>query len=417
MEYTWDIGQKYMYIIVRPRSKPLWHRTSSCAGKTANQLVWAVNPHLYSFLPKGRGRNTTRPPKERGQIRDHSGVKGDPTTHRQPSGTKPRKGQTRNIVHITRRVPVDGTKRADPRTIQLRHTRKHKGVERRVLQHTPLTIVPKRRKRTRVEDKLPKQFECWNPTPTCGTWWIPPQGAQPFMQPPAKARMDLRPERDLIEPRTSTYHHKTVRLPFTDLGSFDLDESLRNCHMQVRQSRRVFFRSVVFLEKRPIQPMLRPFNNHLLCLGINPCIENCQNTGLPHQALRILMRLHPAHDAGTPRPTCHRPTEEHPKVLMIRRETGHPMLLRQLQQTSGTAFETVFFKGVGGGAWLFYSFQNVGGAREAIIYIYIYCRSCRWARRRRCHGRLGGQNICIYKYLDIYIYIYIYTYIHIYIYV
>ena len=41
----------------------LWHRTSSCAGKTANQLVWAVNPHLYNFLPKGREsqrRNTKR---------------------------------------------------------------------------------------------------------------------------------------------------------------------------------------------------------------------------------------------------------------------------------------------------------------------------------------------------------------------
>ena len=57
----------------------LWHRTSPCAGKTANKLVWAANPHLYNSLPKGREsqrRNTPRPSKKRGQVRNHNGVKG-----------------------------------------------------------------------------------------------------------------------------------------------------------------------------------------------------------------------------------------------------------------------------------------------------------------------------------------------------
>ena len=68
------------------------------------------------ILPKRREsqrRNTTSPPKERGQVGDHNGVKGDPTTHGQPSGTQPRKGHTRDIVDIADQEPVDGTKRPD----------------------------------------------------------------------------------------------------------------------------------------------------------------------------------------------------------------------------------------------------------------------------------------------------------------
>lgn len=98
-------------------------------------------PICTTSHPKGREsqrHNTTRPPKERGQIRDHSGVKGDPTAHRQPTGTKPRKGQTRNIVHITRREPVDGTKRTHVRyNCDIRGSTKELSAESSKTHHLP----------------------------------------------------------------------------------------------------------------------------------------------------------------------------------------------------------------------------------------------------------------------------------------
>ena len=113
------------------------------------------------------------------------------------------------------------------------------------------------------------------------------------MQPTTKTRLDLRPNRDPFEPCTSTCHHKTIRLPFTDLGSFNLDENLSNGHKS----------AILAASSLVVLYSLKSARYNLRCAlsattffaSASALALKSQNPGLSYPTLRILM-----HNTGTP---------------------------------------------------------------------------------------------------------------------